>query len=248
MKREILAKMVRVFSTAVVLLITSSALAQSTTLTNYLDNSPIDATARKVVVLIHGWNPSGYTDFYEQGDQLRAVRDNLQQALTGSSWKLVLYHWESDADSGSVWNVALTDAFDWGTATTAAAHAYTDGGTLGLQLSKFPNLREVQFVAHSAGKWVAQQAAQMLLIKNPFVIVQIILLDPYIPDSVNTVILKWTPSFRPQSAENKMDSRGLLSWLLLFACCSLCALKPLGKERTSRAWQCPSSLSLLMGF
>ena len=57
--------------------------------------------------------------------------------------------------------------------------------------------------------------------------------------------LRWTPSFRPLSAENKMDSRGLLSWLFLFVCRSFCALKPFGKERTSRAWHCPSSLSLL---
>jgi len=60
--------------------------------------------------------------------------------------------------------------------------------------------------------------------------------------------LRWTPSFRPVSAENKMDSRGLLSWLLLFVCRSLCASKPFGKERTSRAWHCPSSLSVLIGF
>ena len=32
-----------------------------------------------------------------------------------------------------------------------------------------------------------------------------------------------------------MDSRGLLSWLFFFVCCSLCALNSFGKERTSRA-------------
>jgi hypothetical protein len=46
--------------------------------------------------------------------------------------------------------------------------------------------------------------------------------------------LRWTPSFRPLSAENKMDSRGLLSALVLFVGRSRCALKPFGKERTSR--------------
>jgi len=60
--------------------------------------------------------------------------------------------------------------------------------------------------------------------------------------------LRWTPSFRPLSAENKMDSRGLLSGLLLFFGRSLCASNPFGKERTSRAWHCPSSLSLFFGF
>ena len=60
--------------------------------------------------------------------------------------------------------------------------------------------------------------------------------------------LRWTPSFRPLGAENKMDSGGLLSWLFLFVCRSLCALKPFGKERTSRAGHRSSSLSRLMGF
>ena len=64
----------------------------------------------------------------------------------------------------------------------------------------------------------------------------------------NAGYLRWTPSFRPLSAENKMDSRGLLSSLFLFFCRSLCALKPFGKERTSHAWHCPSSLSLFDGF
>ena len=59
---------------------------------------------------------------------------------------------------------------------------------------------------------------------------------------------RWPPSFGPLSAENKMDSQGLLSGLLLCFCRCLCALNPFGKERTSRAWHCPSSLSLLFGF
>ena len=56
------------------------------------------------------------------------------------------------------------------------------------------------------------------------------------------------PTFRPLSAENKMDFPGLLSWLFLFVGRSLCARKPFGKERTSRAWHCPSSLSVFFGF
>ena len=59
---------------------------------------------------------------------------------------------------------------------------------------------------------------------------------------------KWTPSFRPLSAENKMDSVGLLSFVFLFVSRSFCALKPFGKERTSRVLNCPSSLSLFLGF
>lgn len=53
--------------------------------------------------------------------------------------------------------------------------------------------------------------------------------------------LRRTPFFRPLSAENKMASRGLLSWLRLSVCRSFCALNSFGKERTSRAWHYPSS-------
>jgi len=60
--------------------------------------------------------------------------------------------------------------------------------------------------------------------------------------------MRRTRFFRPLSAENKMDSCGLLSSFLLFVCRSLCALKPIGKERTSRTPCCPSSLSVLIGF
>jgi hypothetical protein len=65
---------------------------------------------------------------------------------------------------------------------------------------------------------------------------------------VRVLFVRRTPFFRPLSAENKMDSCGPLSSLLSFVRCSLCALKPFGKERTSRAEHSPSSLSRLMGF
>jgi hypothetical protein len=66
--------------------------------------------------------------------------------------------------------------------------------------------------------------------------------------NLEILFVRRTPSFRPLSAENKMDSGGLLSWLRLFVCCSLCALNSFGKERTSRAWHHSSSLSRLIGF
>ena len=58
----------------------------------------------------------------------------------------------------------------------------------------------------------------------------------------SSLLMRWTPSFRPLSAENKMDSCGLLSWLLLFVCRSLCALTPLEKrERAVRGTARPPS-------
>jgi hypothetical protein len=65
---------------------------------------------------------------------------------------------------------------------------------------------------------------------------------------VNPVKKKWTPSFRPLGAESKMDFAGLLSFVFLSVCRSLCALKPFGKERTSGVLHSPSSLSLFLGF
>jgi len=59
--------------------------------------------------------------------------------------------------------------------------------------------------------------------------------------------LRRTPFFRPRSAENKMDFRGLLSLLFVFDYLSFRASKPFGKERTSHAWHRPSSLSLFLG-
>jgi len=58
---------------------------------------------------------------------------------------------------------------------------------------------------------------------------------------MDTKQMRRTPFFRPLSAENKMASRGLLSWLRLSVCRSFCALNSFGKERTSRAWHYPSS-------
>ena len=60
--------------------------------------------------------------------------------------------------------------------------------------------------------------------------------------------MRWTPTFRPRTAENMMDSCDLLSLLFVFDYSSFRASKPFGKERTSRAWHRPSFLSLFLGF
>ena len=60
--------------------------------------------------------------------------------------------------------------------------------------------------------------------------------------------LRWTPFFRPRSAENKRDFCGLLSLLFLLVCRSFRVSKPFRKERTNRAEHCPSSLSVFLGF
>ena len=162
-------------------------------LLTYPGNGPLDSSARKVVILIHGWNPGGgaNSDIYQDGAGWQALRGNLVQALS-SEWKIVPYHWEQDADTGTIYNFALTDLADWGTATTAAAYASVHGSHVADLLNQFPQLRQVHFIAHSAGAWAARSAAELLLIRNPYVTVEITLLDPYIPDAVSPLLFPAT--------------------------------------------------------
>jgi hypothetical protein len=156
------------------------------TLTDERTGQSISASTTKCIILIHGWNPSGAANCYDinNGFEWFNLIINLKAQLNGSSWGLVTYHWEADADTGSIWpNLLINDFFDLATASTAAFNAQTHGYHLATQLNQLaPNLREVQFIAHSAGSWAAREAAQQLLQLNPYVVVQITLLDPFVPD------------------------------------------------------------------
>lgn len=161
------------------------------TLTNEMDHSVIDGSAKEVVVLIHGWTgkssvPDGYSR-YVDADELYYLVNILKNALAGSDKKLVAYHWERDASTGIVeWNLDHpVPAIALGNATQAAINAKDHGAHLGAQLHQLAgNLRFVHFVAHSAGAWCAREAAKVLLETNPYVVVQITLLDPFIPEDV----------------------------------------------------------------
>ena len=67
----------------------------------------------------------------------------------------------------------------------AAVHADQQGHNLASLLNQAsPNLRRNQLVAHSAGAWAAREAAADILQANPYVTVQVTLLDPFIPDII----------------------------------------------------------------
>ncbi|MSU64254.1 MAG: hypothetical protein EXS31_18000 [Pedosphaera sp.] len=162
------------------------------TLTNELDQTQLDASARDVIVLIHGWTgkttiPAGYNRYQDAGDapELNYLFNILRQKLGGSAIKLVTYHWEVDATTGSVWNGALiVDAAGYGNATEAAVNAQQHGAKLGAKLNQLsPDIRRVHFIAHSAGSWAAREATKTLLALNPYVVIQMTLLDPFIPDA-----------------------------------------------------------------
>ncbi len=166
--------------------ICASAHAQMTyppTLTDERTGQSISASTTKCIILIHGWNPSGAANCYDinNGFEWFNLINNLKLQLNGSNWGLVTYHWETDAATGNIWNSLWN--FDIVPASTAAFNADAHGVHLAGQLNQLcPNLREVQFIAHSAGAWAARSAAQRLLQLNPYVVVQITLLDPFVPD------------------------------------------------------------------
>ncbi len=163
--------------------------AQAGYLRDEISGNPIDASAKKIIVLIHGWNPGNVSDMYAT-DPWSSLISDTKQKLTGFDWKLFTFHWEQGslgANTGPIYNWQ-TDGFDVegvGNAVVAAIHADQQGHDLAtLLIQSSPNLRRVQLIAHSAGAWVAREAAADILQSNPYVTVQITLLDPFIPDVI----------------------------------------------------------------
>ncbi|MCU0783047.1 MAG: hypothetical protein MUF81_03180 [Verrucomicrobia bacterium] len=152
-------------------------------LTNELDASAIDGSTRNLIVLIHGWNKDGNTNSYLQGAEWNNLVAQLKgTSLAASGWKLAEYHWETDADTGGL--EIITDAVGYGNATVAAIRAQQHGQNLATLLkTQTPNLRNVHFIAHSAGSWAARTATTNLLAQNPYIVAQMTLLDPFIPDA-----------------------------------------------------------------
>lgn len=192
--------MKKTFSSFLIILVLWPVLAQAqltfpTSLTNELDNTPIDDSARNIVVIIHGWTakdkdsiPSNYNRYEDDCDApaLSYLFNILKLKLLNSDTKLITYHWEKDASTGIVeWVYHLPISLALGNATQAAINAKSHGENLGELLVYYsPNLRFVHFIAHSAGAWCAREAAKTLMENNPYVIVQITLLDPFIPEDV----------------------------------------------------------------
>ena len=147
----------------------------------------------KYIILIHGWNPAGISDAYAQvGDSGHPERDNfyvlytrLQSTLQGSDWKVLQYHMEKDTDTGDNdwWDVSFFPVRGTRAAEIARLHGYYLAERL---LELCPNLEEIQFIAHSAGAWAARSAVQYVL-DNSSALVQMTLLDPYIPGENNII-------------------------------------------------------------
>jgi uncharacterized repeat protein (TIGR02543 family) len=162
--------------------------AQSGYLRNESGSNPFDASVKKVIVLIHGWNPDNLSDMYAS-DPWSSLISDTKQKLTGSDWQLFTFHWEQGsvgANTGPRYTFTIQDGFQGvGNSVVAAVHADQQGHNLATLLSQAShNLRRVQLIAHSAGAWVAREAAADILQSNPYVTVQVTLLDPFIPDVI----------------------------------------------------------------
>ena len=169
----------------------ASSLTIPPTLRDEITGREIADGTRNLVICIHGWNPAvlgitaAKTDKYTQESEWVWLVFNMRQALPGSSsdpWSLLLYHWEEDANTGFFDPLQL--GYYWqltGNAARSAQFAWEHGISLGARLPS--SLRRVHIIAHSAGAWCAYQTASALL-ANPYLIVQVTLLDPYVPDEV----------------------------------------------------------------
>jgi hypothetical protein len=157
-----------------------------------------------LIILVHGWNPSHKEDMYAFGSGSDGWFWNLHQALlnktAGSEWRVLKYRWEKDASTGGKFdgNYSLNPFNNYLTiqgynnATVAASNADYQGIQLYYQLKQNPKLRKVHFVCHSAGSWVARRAAEHLLEHNPYLIVQITLLDPFVPGQPGGIVTPLT--------------------------------------------------------
>jgi pimeloyl-ACP methyl ester carboxylesterase len=174
-------------------LLGNAQLTYPTVLANELDQTPIGLSARKIVVLIHGATgktsadlPPGYNRYLDANgaSELYYLYNMLRLKLVESDWKFLAYRWEKDASTGGILDNYLGPV----NATQAAENASSHGTHLADSLTNAaPDLRQVHLIAHSAGSWVARQAAERLLQGNPYVVVQVTLLDPFIPDAVNGI-------------------------------------------------------------
>lgn len=143
-------------------------------------STSLPSDAEKVIVLIHGWNPDSNSYAYGlDGDEFDKLYKEVKAKIAGTGWHLVLYHWEEDADTGGalVFNLHGPDAIN---PSEAATIGHLHGQHLGRLLESFGSLRQVHFIAHSAGSWVARSATRHLLQRTNKQ-VQVTLLDPFIP-------------------------------------------------------------------
>ena len=183
------------------------------------DYKTIDPTAKKLIVVIHGWNPSSDSDPYSEMGfsslvgkiQNELVRADTENGVTG--WDIFAYNWAADAATGpvSIGGSHTTGKSGNGqeNGTQAAEVGYLHGLHLGNRLAtEMPGLENIHFIAHSAGTWVARSASLVLQssIDASQLDQSVTLLDPYNP---SVGFDDWIGTVGEDSA---LDTRDLESW------------------------------------
>lgn len=149
-----------------------------------VDGTTLGSQNRKLIVLVHGWNPRRLADAYSSGP-FHDLKNAIYSAIKGSDWRVLTYRWEPDAATGPPILEGLSEGII--NASEAAHIGHAHGVHLGARLmEQTPEIEQIQFVAHSAGAWVARAAAKMLVSKVRNIQIQITLLDPFVPGSVDS--------------------------------------------------------------
>lgn len=149
-------------------------------------------TRENAVILVHGANPEGAANPFSSTSEWRLLSASLIDQLNRSDlnvkWAVFPCNWAQAAATGIVINYVNSP----GAATRAAKNARKCGVDYGRSLNQAcPNLRRVQFIAHSAGSWLARDAIEQLLTINPHVVCQLTLLDAYVPGNLPRSLAGW---------------------------------------------------------
>jgi alpha-tubulin suppressor-like RCC1 family protein len=208
------------------------------------DRANISNTAKKFVIVLHGWNTSPLRDPYAEGawkpffESLRS--EMVSKSALAQGWDLYAYRWGQDSYTGNVNGnkgplslLSLTGleadvnathlAGGVGAGvengTQAAEIGYQHGLVLGkliwehCEANHIPP-EKIQFIAHSAGTWVARSASLYLKAKYGNALKQqITLLDPYNPRAGYDEWIAMGDSF-PSNVDNSNLRTDLIkSWV-----------------------------------
>jgi hypothetical protein len=155
------------------------------------DRTTISSTARKLVIVLHGWNTVPDSDPYESGNWPALLR-NLSEQITSKAayapnWDLYAYNWGRDSYTGNLDGNDGDERMGYKLINLNESSAHVNGGVglgqengtqaaeigyqHGLVLGKLIRdhctangipLEKVHFIAHSAGTWVARSASLYL--------------------------------------------------------------------------------------
>ncbi len=154
----------------------------------------VPLNTENLIVMVHGWNPEGYKNYYAPGPL-----DNCQRAIESTpnlefswyhlyanlsskveindDWVVSRYDWSEDASNG-----LISLGLEFTNANEVRDRSHVHGLRLGKIIDQIRPKR-IQLIAHSAGNWATRRAADYL--RNRFgnnIEIELIALDPFVND------------------------------------------------------------------